>query len=165
MARRVAHQLPTARFLIVGDGPCRAALEQLAAASWALSPNVMFLGSRDDVPRLLAAMDVFALTSHIEANPISILEAMSVGPARRGHQCWVDSRSGDRRQDGISRPAGRCRCNSPSACCSCCAIPLAAAAMGTAARTGRRRTLVDRGDGRRLRATDRVDLCQEGVSR
>ena len=39
----------------------------------------MFLGSRDDVPRLLAAMDVFALTSHIEANPVSILEAMSVG--------------------------------------------------------------------------------------
>ena len=37
------------------------------------------LGSRDDVPRLLAAMDVFALTSHIEANPVSILEAMSVG--------------------------------------------------------------------------------------
>ena len=34
---------------------------------------------RDDVPTLLAAMDVFALTSHIEANPISILEAMSVG--------------------------------------------------------------------------------------
>ena len=41
--------------------------------------NVLFLGSRDDVPRLLAAMDVFALTSHIEANPVSILEAMSVG--------------------------------------------------------------------------------------
>jgi glycosyltransferase involved in cell wall biosynthesis len=41
--------------------------------------NVRFLGSRNDVPRLLAAMDVFALTSHIEANPVSILEAMSAG--------------------------------------------------------------------------------------
>jgi glycosyltransferase involved in cell wall biosynthesis len=40
---------------------------------------VIFLGSRDDVPRLLVAMDVFALTSHIEANPLSILEAMSAG--------------------------------------------------------------------------------------
>jgi glycosyltransferase involved in cell wall biosynthesis len=41
--------------------------------------NVLLLGSRDDVPRLLAAMDAFILTSRMEANPISILEAMSVG--------------------------------------------------------------------------------------
>jgi glycosyltransferase involved in cell wall biosynthesis len=31
------------------------------------------------VPRLLASFDVFALTSLVEANPISILEAMSAG--------------------------------------------------------------------------------------
>jgi glycosyltransferase involved in cell wall biosynthesis len=78
MARRVMRQLPTARFLIVGDGLQRAALEQ-RTAELGLESNVLFVGSRDDVPRLLAAMDVFALTSHIEANPISILEAMSVG--------------------------------------------------------------------------------------
>ena len=78
MARRVARQVPTARFLIVGDGACRASLEQ-RTTELGLSRNVHFLGSRDDVPRLLAAMDIFALTSHIEANPVSILEAMSVG--------------------------------------------------------------------------------------
>ena len=78
MARRVSHQLPNARFLVVGDGPCRAALQQLAQ-QLGLSPNVDFLGSRDDVPELLAAMTVFVLTSHIEANPVSILEAMSAG--------------------------------------------------------------------------------------
>ena len=44
-----------------------------------VTEHVLFFGSRHDVPRLLAAMDVFALTSHIEANPVSILEAMSVG--------------------------------------------------------------------------------------
>jgi glycosyltransferase involved in cell wall biosynthesis len=31
------------------------------------------------VPRILTATDLFALTSHNEANPVSILEAMSVG--------------------------------------------------------------------------------------
>jgi glycosyltransferase involved in cell wall biosynthesis len=53
-------------------------LEQ-RTAEMGLTSNVLFLGSRTDVPQLLAAMDVFVLTSHVEANPISILEAMSVG--------------------------------------------------------------------------------------
>jgi glycosyltransferase involved in cell wall biosynthesis len=78
MARRVVRQLPAARFLIVGDGLRRADLER-RTAEMGLASNVLYLGSRNDVPRLLAAMDVFALTSHNEANPISILEAMSVG--------------------------------------------------------------------------------------
>ncbi len=78
MARRVVRRLPTARFLIVGDGACRGSLER-RASELGLLRNVQFLGSRGDVPRLLGAMDLFALTSHIEANPVSILEAMSAG--------------------------------------------------------------------------------------
>jgi glycosyltransferase involved in cell wall biosynthesis len=78
MARRVVAALPGARFLIVGEGPRRGALERLAR-DLGLQSHVLFLGSRGDVPRILAATDVFALTSHIEANPVSILEAMSVG--------------------------------------------------------------------------------------
>ena len=78
MAARVVTQLPNARFLIVGDGPCRAALEA-RARDLGIENYTLFVGSRGDVPRLLAAIDVFALTSHIEANPLSILEAMSVG--------------------------------------------------------------------------------------
>jgi glycosyltransferase involved in cell wall biosynthesis len=77
LARRVLRHLPNARFLIVGDGLCRGELER-RAADMGLQSSVLFLGSRNDVPRLLAAMDVFVLTSHNEANPISILEAMSV---------------------------------------------------------------------------------------
>jgi glycosyltransferase involved in cell wall biosynthesis len=77
LSRRVVRQLPNARFLIVGDGLCRDDLER-RAAEMGLASSVLFVGSRNDVPRLLAAMDVFALTSHNEANPISILEAMSV---------------------------------------------------------------------------------------
>lgn len=77
-ARRMTKRLPEARFLVIGDGPRRAALEALAA-EYGIARQVAFLGSRTDVPRLLAAADVFALTSHNEANPVSILEAMSVG--------------------------------------------------------------------------------------
>jgi glycosyltransferase involved in cell wall biosynthesis len=75
-ARKIREQLPTARFLIVGDGPRRPALE-LLTAELGLSDAVRFTGSRSDVPELVAACDVFALTSHNEASPVSILEALS----------------------------------------------------------------------------------------
>jgi glycosyltransferase involved in cell wall biosynthesis len=78
MARHVVSQHPSARFLIVGDGPRRTELEH-RAAELGIQANVVFLGMRDDVPDLLSAIDVFVLTSHIEANPVSILEAMSAG--------------------------------------------------------------------------------------
>ena len=74
----VHERLPEAQFLIVGDGPQRSKLEA-AAAACGLGESVRFLGARSDIPELLAAMDLFALTSHNEANPVSILEAMSVG--------------------------------------------------------------------------------------
>jgi glycosyltransferase involved in cell wall biosynthesis len=64
------------RFLVVGDGPERASLEQLSA-SLQLARAVYFLGTRHDVRQVLSAMDVFALTSLNEANPVSILEAMA----------------------------------------------------------------------------------------
>lgn len=42
-----------------------------------LEQNVQILGFRDDVPDLLAAADVFVLSSRQEGMPISILEAMA----------------------------------------------------------------------------------------
>lgn len=78
IAARVIRDLPTARFLVVGDGPCCEPIVRLAN-TLGITDHVIFAGSRRDVPRMLAAMDVFALTSRIEANPLSILEAMSAG--------------------------------------------------------------------------------------
>jgi glycosyltransferase involved in cell wall biosynthesis len=78
MAFRIARQLPTAKFVIIGDGPRRQSLVE-RSNDLGLNGRLQFLGSRHDVSRLLAAFDVFALTSHIEANPVSILEAMSAG--------------------------------------------------------------------------------------
>lgn len=63
-------------FLVVGDGPERERLEALARQR-GLDGAVHFLGTRDDVPEVLALMDVVLLTSQMEANPVSILEAMA----------------------------------------------------------------------------------------
>lgn len=75
-AQRILAQLPAARFLIIGDGPGRPHLETLAR-HLNIEAAVSFLGSRSDVPELLAACDLVALTSHNEASPVSVLEALS----------------------------------------------------------------------------------------
>jgi len=77
-ASRVTQQLPEARFLIVGDGPRRSELEELSR-SLGIQDRVLFLGTRSDIPRLLAISDVLVLSSHMEANPVSILEALACG--------------------------------------------------------------------------------------
>jgi glycosyltransferase involved in cell wall biosynthesis len=76
--QQILRRLPTARFIVVGDGPKRAALE-IHAEQLGVKQSVHFLGTRADVPALLAACDLVALTSHNEAAPVSVLEALSVG--------------------------------------------------------------------------------------
>ncbi|HLA83927.1 MAG TPA: glycosyltransferase [Thermoguttaceae bacterium] len=78
VAARVRHETPDAQFVIVGDGELRESLEE-RARRLGVGDCVHFLGWRSDVPDVLALMDVFLLTSHIEANPVSILEAFAVG--------------------------------------------------------------------------------------
>lgn len=75
-ALRIAHRFPDARFLIVGDGPERPAIEMMISAA-RLEKHVVMMGSRDDTPAILAAMDAFLLCSNNEASPVSILEALS----------------------------------------------------------------------------------------
>ncbi len=77
VARRMLQELPQSHFLVVGDGPRRDAL-QILATTLGIAPQIHFLGTRSDIPRLLAALNVFLLTSDNEANPVSILEALSV---------------------------------------------------------------------------------------
>jgi glycosyltransferase involved in cell wall biosynthesis len=78
VAGRVVEREPQVHFVMVGDGPERPAIEKLIATK-GLQQRVHLLGSRSDTPRLLAAWDVFLLTSHNEANPVSILEALACG--------------------------------------------------------------------------------------
>jgi glycosyltransferase involved in cell wall biosynthesis len=68
-------QVPRLRGLVVGDGPQRAELERMVGGR----EEVRLLGSRADVPDLLAASDALCLLSEAEALPMSILEAMALG--------------------------------------------------------------------------------------
>jgi glycosyltransferase involved in cell wall biosynthesis len=77
-AAEILKQEPRARFLIIGDGPLRGELEYLAD-QLGIAEATQFLGSRHDVERILPAADVHVLTSHNEASPVSILEALSCG--------------------------------------------------------------------------------------
>ncbi len=76
-ADQVNQQIPNSHFLIVGDGQQRESLQEYALTLSARS-NIHFVGNSHDIPGALSAMDLFALTSHNEASPVSILEAMSV---------------------------------------------------------------------------------------
>ena len=62
--------------LLVGDGDLRHDLER-QVIELGLTGRVHFLGVRDDVPQLLLASDIFALTSLSEAASITLLEAMA----------------------------------------------------------------------------------------
>lgn len=66
------------RLLIVGAGPEREVLLSRAAAT-GRQQFVHLLGERDDVPDLLATLDVFVLTSRTEGLPLVLLEAMATG--------------------------------------------------------------------------------------
>jgi N-acetyl-alpha-D-glucosaminyl L-malate synthase BshA len=64
--------------LLVGDGPLRNELETLAR-ELSIASRVRFLGVRHDVPEILAAADLFAMSSLSEAASITLLEAMATG--------------------------------------------------------------------------------------
>ncbi|QDU50420.1 glycosyltransferase [Gimesia panareensis] len=64
--------------LLIGDGPERAKLEQLAH-KYTVTPNVRFLGHRTDVDQLFPLFEVFELASDFEGQSNSIMEAMSYG--------------------------------------------------------------------------------------
>jgi glycosyltransferase involved in cell wall biosynthesis len=71
-------KLPDCRLLIVGDGVEREGLEALAE-QLGLADAVTFLGQRDDIPDVLAAFDLFALSSDFEGMPLAVIEAMGAG--------------------------------------------------------------------------------------
>jgi glycosyltransferase involved in cell wall biosynthesis len=77
-AAELAPHRPDARFLLIGDGPERAALEALAARL-GIADRVRFTGTRADARDLIARAGVVVFTSESEGLPLAALEAMDAG--------------------------------------------------------------------------------------
>ena len=73
-ARVLEHQ-PRTRLVLVGDGPLRADMAELAI-ELGIAPQVTFMGARQDVAALLPGADVFMLSSLSEGISVTLLEAM-----------------------------------------------------------------------------------------
>ena len=69
-------RFPGLRLLVLGEGPARAEVERLAAP---LGDAAILTGHRDDVVRVLAAVDVLVHPSSADAFPTALLEAMAAG--------------------------------------------------------------------------------------
>ena len=74
----VLRKFPEARLLIVGDGPEENKLKCLID-KMGIKDNVVFTGYRNDVPEILAILDLFILPSIEEGLPLAVLEAMASG--------------------------------------------------------------------------------------
>jgi len=72
----LAHRHARVRLVLLGGGERRAALERLAH-DLGIADRVLFAGVRHDVPDLLPAFDVSALSSAHEAMPLSVIESMA----------------------------------------------------------------------------------------
>ncbi|MCI0695588.1 glycosyltransferase [candidate division KSB1 bacterium] len=77
-AKLVFREIPPAHLVIVGDGPLRNELVQLAR-DYNMLDRVHFLGTRKDVSEILRALDVYVLCSESEGMSNTILEAMASG--------------------------------------------------------------------------------------
>ena len=98
--------------LLAGDGELRSEIE-MQIASLNLQNDVILLGSRSDVPKLLQAADIFIFPSAWEGLPVTVVEAQAAGlpcfisanvtkevcvselvnflPIDNGVDCWVNS--------------------------------------------------------------------------
>jgi glycosyltransferase involved in cell wall biosynthesis len=76
-AAHVVARRPRTRFVVVGDGPLRPALEA-RVLRLGLRDHVVFTGVREDVARLLASFDLVALPSHTEGLSNVLLESMAM---------------------------------------------------------------------------------------
>ncbi|MCC6170077.1 MAG: glycosyltransferase [Caldilineaceae bacterium] len=132
-AADVLRRFPETHFLFVGDGELRHPLESQTAAC-GLTEKIHFLGSRQDIPDLLAASDVFVLPSLWEGLSMALLEAMAaakpiVATAVSGtSQVIID------KENGILTPPGDAPALAQAICDVLSQLDAGACAMGESAR-------------------------------
>jgi sugar transferase (PEP-CTERM/EpsH1 system associated) len=102
---RVLGRRAGARLVLVGEGPERDKIQQLVRDR-NLSGRVHFLGLRTDIPALLAAADLFLLTSISEGIPVTLIEAMAAGLPIVSTRVGGVSEVVDDGQTGLLAPSG-----------------------------------------------------------
>ncbi len=107
-AFQLLHQLvENARLVLIGSGPERDALSELAT-NFGCRDRVVFAEHREDAFALMAAFDAFILASDFEGMSNSLMEAMSLGLP-----CIVSDISANRElitdgETGLLFPLGKC---------------------------------------------------------
>ncbi|MEW6443436.1 MAG: glycosyltransferase [bacterium] len=77
-AAAVVSDVPGLRLAIFGDGPREESLKGLAARM-GIAARVLFPGWKEDLPRYLSGLDLFALPSRSEVAPFVLLQSMALG--------------------------------------------------------------------------------------
>jgi glycosyltransferase involved in cell wall biosynthesis len=75
VAREICAKRPNVRFVLVGDGPLAGELSQMRD-SYNLQERFILLGRRTDIPELMAAIDLYIISSRREGLPLALIEAM-----------------------------------------------------------------------------------------
>jgi glycosyltransferase involved in cell wall biosynthesis len=75
---RISKQRPDLSVIVVGEGELLDDLKRLRD-SLDLARTVHFLGKRTDIPDLMAAMDLYVISSKREGLPVTLIEAMMAG--------------------------------------------------------------------------------------
>jgi glycosyltransferase involved in cell wall biosynthesis len=75
-AARVVAELPSTKFVVIGEGPDREQLE-LLVDELQIRKDVFMLGRRDDMPSVYASLDIMVSASRHEGLPMAILEGMA----------------------------------------------------------------------------------------
>jgi glycosyltransferase involved in cell wall biosynthesis len=77
-AERIRNRLPEARFLLVGDGPRREVLQSMVKEK-GLSDTVLMPGHREDVPDIIASLDILVHPSYAnEGIPQTLLQGLAM---------------------------------------------------------------------------------------
>lgn len=74
--REVIKEFPSAKLVLIGDGPERRLYEKLGGA---LGDRIFMPGRRKEIARIMAASDIFVLPSRREAFGLVLLEAAATG--------------------------------------------------------------------------------------